>query len=172
MAIRSALTTLTALLALLATLVLVPATASAQAEDPFDDPTVAGSGALWARGDGTAEIDMRGRFTARIDGDVTIIDHAGDLRGRIQFGLADRAALDQLGDEEAIGDTVLTDFEGAVHLRGSDFSIIVDGEAGLRAVGRGQAFLSGEGVYKTRNGDRMVWDGMVTLGDPMVEPAA
>ena len=59
-----------------------------------------------------------------------------------------------------------------MHLRGSDFSItIVNGDVGLRAVGQGEAVLTGDGVYKTRNGERMVWDGQVLLGDPQVQAA-
>ena len=42
----------------------------------------------------------------------------------------------------------------------------------LAARGKGQALLDGEGTYRTRNGERSVWDGMVVIGDPQLEPAA
>lgn len=161
---RASLAILLAVLSLLAALVVQPAVASAQ---PDDDPTVAGRGALWARGDGDVDIEMQGRFTARIAGDVTIVDHAGDLTGHIRFGRDAR-----VGADEAIGDMTLTGFDGEMHLRGSDFSVTVtDGEVGLRAVGRGEATLTGEGLYRTRNGESMVWDGQVAIGDRQVQPA-
>lgn len=159
---------LLAVVTLLGALALLPATASAQAVD--EDPTVAGKGTLWARGTGTVEIDMKGRLTASVDGDVRIVDHAGDLVVR----LADRE--DDAGDEidsQAARTTELrlNDYTGFMHLTGSGFSIDVVGSGGFRANGGGRAYLEGDGVYKTRHGDRMVWDGAVVIGEPQVEPA-
>lgn len=159
--------------ALFATLLALPATASAQPAGSGDgEVTVEGRGALWARGEGDVDIAMQGRFTARVAGDVTITDHAGDLMGRIRFdgeGSGDDA---RMAGDEAIGDMTLTGFDGEMHLRGSDFSItITNGDVGLRAAGQGEAVLIGDGVYKTRNGERMVWDGRVRLGDPQVQAA-
>lgn len=160
---RASLGIVLAVLGLLASLVIHPAIASAQP----DDPTVEGRGALWARGDGDVAIEMHGRFTASVAGDVEIIDHAGDLTGRIRFDGDAR-----VGADEPIGDAILNGFDGQIHLRGSDFSVIVtSGEVGLRAIGQGQATLTGDGLYRTRNGEKMAWDGLVRIGDPQVQPA-
>ena len=141
---------------------LLPATASAQAD--HDDPTVEGRGWLWAKGTGNAEIDMAGRIQAQINGDVTIVDHAGDLRLFVNNREDDLAEARSLEIE-------LDDFVGGLEVRGSHFTIELDGEMRFRAHGKGQAYLDGNGVYKTRRGPVRVWDGMVRIEDPEVQPA-
>lgn len=147
----------------MAAIAIVPATASA--EPAPDDPTVEGRGALRARGTGTADLHMAGRLVANVNGDVSIVDHAGDLRLRLGSG----DAANRVDDGQPTYD--FENFDGRLVARGSDFSIVIDGEIRFRARGRGEAFLDGEGVYKTRRGERMLWDGMVVIGDPQVEPA-
>lgn len=142
---------------------LLPATASAQAE--HDDPTVEGRGWLWAKGTGDVEIEMGGRIQAQLNGgDVKITDHAGDLR----------LFVDNREDELARAQSLeieLDDFVGGLEVRGSHFTIEMEGEMRFRAHGKGQAWLDGQGVYKTRRGPVRVWDGMVQIADPEVQPA-
>lgn len=158
-------------LALTVGIALAPAgLASAQADEATGDPTVEGRGWLGAKGSGSVEIDMGGRLRMHINGDVILTDHAGDMRFQAHGG-EERSAE----TAEAGLDVILNDFRGALRVQGSDFSILVDGEVKLLAHGRGQAWLEGTGVYKTRHGDVMVWDGMVEIGGAevvAVEPAA
>ena len=139
---------------MLAGLFALPATALAQ---DGDDVTVQGRGWLHAKGAGDVDIDMGGHIRIHVDGNVTIVDNAGDMRVRL------RGASDS-NEEERSTNVSLTDFQGFINVRGTDFSVTVDGQVMLNAHGRGQATLVGEGVYKTRHGDRMTWDGMVRIG--------
>ena len=150
------------LFAMLAGLLALPGTAQAQDDG---DVTVEGRGWLYAKGTGDVDIDMGGKIRMRVAGDVTITDHAGDMRVTLRGG-------SDATEEERSANVTLTDYRGVIKVRGTDFSVAVDGEVVLNAHGRGQAYLVGEGVYKTRHGDRMVWDGMVQLGEPQVQPAA
>ncbi|KAG1649134.1 Carbon monoxide dehydrogenase large chain [Nymphon striatum] len=148
-------------MAVLVGVMALPGVAQAQ---EAGDVTVEGRGWLAARGTGDVDIDMGGRIRLHVEGDVVITDHAGDMR--VRFRSAPNAA-----EEERTGNVVLTDHRGAVGVVGTDFSISVNGKVVLKAHGRGQANLVGEGTYRTRNGDRTVWDGMVQIGDPQVQPA-
>jgi len=150
---------------MVASMFALPGIAQAQAQDDSGDVTVEGRGWLYAKGTGDVDIDMGGRIRLRVDGNVTIVDHAGDMRVRLR-GHSDSA------EEERTTNVTLTDFGGFINVRGSDFSVSVDGQVMLNARGRGQANLVGDGVYKTRRGDLTVWDGMVRLGDPAVQAAA
>lgn len=136
----------------------------AQAQEESGDVTVEGRGWLHAKGTGDVDIDMGGRIRLRVDGNVTIVDHAGDMRVRLR-GHSDS------NEDERTTNVTLTDFGGFINVRGSDFSVSVDGQVLLNAHGRGQANLVGDGVYKTRLGDPMPWDGLLLLGDPQVQPA-
>ena len=150
------------LMVILAGLFALPGVASAQ----VDDPTVEGRGWLYAKGTGSVDIDMGGRIRMRLDGDVIITDHAGDLRVELHGGAEQRQA-----EAESGTDIILNDFTGALRVRGSNFTVHADGDVMLNAHGRGSAWLEGDGVYKTRRGDRMVWDGMVAIGGTEVQPA-
>ena len=145
-------------------IVLAPA-GFASAQD--DEPTVEGTGWLAAKGSGSADIDMGGRLRVRVDGDVILTDHAGDMKVDLRGG-SDRTA--EATEDGA--DVILNDYVGRIRVQGTDFSIQIDGEVKLVARGRGQAWLEGQGIYKTRRGDPMVWDGMVELGGAEVQPAA
>lgn len=152
--------TLGLLAVMMAGLFALPATALAQ----DGDVTVEGRGRLHAKGSGDVDIDMGGHIRLRIDGNVTITDNAGDMRIRL------RGASDST-EEERTTNVSLTDFHGFINVRGTDFSVAVDGEVVLHAQGRGEAYLVGDGVYKTRKGDVIAWDGLVRIGDPQVQPA-
>lgn len=149
---------------LMAGLFALPGVANAQEIEADSEATVEGRGWLYASGTGDVDIDMGGKIRLRVDGDVTVTDHAGDMR------ILTRGGSD-LTEQERSANVVLTDWRGVIKVRGSDFTVTVDGQVVLNAHGRGQANLDGEGVYKTRNGDRMAWDGLVRLGDPQVQPA-
>ena len=146
---------------MLAGLFALPATALAQ---DSGEVTVEGRGRLHAKGAGDVDIDMGGHIRLRVDGNVTIVDNAGDMRVRL------RGASDS-SEEERLTNVSLTDFRGFINVRGTDFSVTVDGQVLLHAQGRGQANLVGEGVYKTRNGEVTPWDGLILIGDPKVQPA-
>lgn len=147
---------------MLASVFVIPGIAEAQ--DDSGEVTVEGRGWLYAKGTGDVDVDMGGRIRLRVDGNVTIIDHAGDMRVRLR-------GHSESDEEERTTNVTLTDFGGFINVRGSDFSVSVDGQVLLNAHGRGQANLVGDGVYKTRHGDRMAWDGLVRVGDPQVQSA-
>lgn len=140
----------------LAGMFALPGVAQAQEDG---DATVEGRGSLHARGEGDVDITMGGRIKVRLDGDVTITDNAGDMRIRLR-GDADP------GDEERLSNVHLTNWRGVANVSGTDFTVSIDGKVALHARGRGEASLVGTGFYKTRNGDRTVWDGMVVIGEP------
>ena len=71
--------TLGLLAVMLAGLFVLPATAIAQ---EGGDVTVDGRGRLYAKGSGEVEISMGGHIRLRVDGDVSIVDNAGDMRGQ------------------------------------------------------------------------------------------
>lgn len=153
---------------MMAGLFALPATALAQ---EGGETTVEGQGRLYARGTGEVDIHMDGHIRLRVDGNVTIVDNAGDMRVRL------RGASDT-NDQERSTNVTLTDFRGFIKVSGTDFSVTVDGQVLLHAQGRGEAYLVGDGVYKTRSGDILVgdgdavaWGGPVRLGDPEVQPA-
>lgn len=156
--------------------VLVPAgIAAAQTDEPVepapaspDDPTVAGRGWLAAMGTGDVEIDMGGHVRAWAEGDVTLTDHAGDMRFVVR-GAEERAADDAAADGLEV---VLEDFRGALRVRGSGFTVEIDGQTFLVAHGRGRAWLDGEGLYIASGGDIQPWDGEVELGSTAARPAA
>ena len=125
------------------------------------DTTVSGRGWLAARGTGTITIEGGGWFKMQIDGDLTIEDLDGDA----QFFVAG----DELVPESGL--LLLTEFDGVVAVRGSDLSIAAEGTVAMRAHGRGEATLIGDGVFRTRHGDPTVWDGFVQMGTPEVQSA-
>lgn len=146
---------------MMAGLFALPATALAQ---EGGEVTVEGRGRLHAKGTGEVDIDMGGHIRLRIDGNVTIVDNAGDMRVRLR-GTSDA------NEQERSTNVSLTDFRGFVTVNGTDFSVTLDGQVLLHAQGRGEAHLVGDGVYKTRSGDTTAWNGLVELGDPQVQPA-
>jgi hypothetical protein len=153
---------------MMAGLFALPATALAH---EGGEATVEGQGRLYAKGTGEVDIDMDGHIRLRVDGNVTIVDNAGDMRVRL------RGASDT-NDQERSTNVSLTDFRGSIKVSGTDFSVTVDGQVLLNAQGRGEVYLVGDGVYKTRrgeiivgDGDAIAWDGLVHLGDVEVQPA-
>ncbi|NNE73532.1 MAG: hypothetical protein HKN26_07710 [Acidimicrobiales bacterium] len=149
----------TALVALLAVLLLVPATASAQevAEESGDSnrlQTISGRGYLAAVGTGTMEVSMGGRLGMRIDGDIVITDHAGDLRVRVRNHNAESDRAEELTRTTTI---TLEGFRGQIGLKGSDFTIVAEGSGAFRARGAGTAYLDGEGKFRTRHRGWTPW---------------
>lgn len=139
---------LTIMLSIVVAVVLGGAVAFAQTSPAGgEDTTLSGSGFLKASGSGTVSIEMAGLLRMAAEGDVTIVDRAGDARVHIGApGARSEAA------EELTGDTTyeLTGFQGVIRVAGSDFTVDVDGFAAFHARGEGTATLSGEGVWKTR----------------------
>jgi len=121
---------------------LVPAASAAEGAADIE-----GAGTLWAKGSGVAVIDGGGTVWMAIDGNVTIVDRAGDTR----VWIAGRSGA----EEEMTTDSSvysLTGFHGRIHVKGSDFEISADGRMRFRALGRGTVLLKGTGVYRTRSG--------------------
>jgi len=147
--------TITFLGVVLAAMLAVPAAAMAQTDESASDVTLAGRGWLKARGTGTAHIEMGGFLRLRLEGDVTIVDHAGDLRVTVR-GQSEDARRAQA---DASGRVVLLDFDGVVKLKGSHFEIDADGSMVIKAKGHGVAELDGDGVFRTRRGPWRDWDG-------------
>ena len=139
---------LSIILGVIAAVVLGGAVALAQTPDAGEsDTNLSGRGFLKASGSGTVSIEMGGVLRMAVDGDVTIVDVAGDARVQI----ADPGTRSESA-EELTSDTTyeLTNFQGVIRVAGSDFTVEVDGFTAFHARGEGEATLAGEGVWKTR----------------------
>jgi len=121
---------------------LVPAASAAEGAADIE-----GAGNLWAKGVGTAVIDGAGTVRMGIDGDVTIVDHAGDARVWINGGSGADRELESNG-----AGYELTNFRGRLRVTGSDIEIHADGRMRFHARGTGSVFLQGTGVYRTWSG--------------------
>jgi hypothetical protein len=129
----------TGLVAILAMLAVVPAAAAAEADDEAR-VTLEGRGLLQAGGSGQVEISGAGRVRLAVNGDVAIVDRAGDARIWVHgVPAADDTAL------------TLEGFRGVVRIIGSDFTVEAEGRILLTAVGRGTAVLEGTGWYRVRH---------------------
>ena len=120
-----------------------------ETERPADSETaLAGRGSLDASGSGTASLEMRGVLRMAVDGDVAIVDITGDAK--VHIGSTGQSARDA---EPLTGQPTyeLTDFQGAIGVVGSHFTVEVDGFTAFKARGGGKAELVGEGVWRTRN---------------------
>lgn len=102
-------------------------------------PDVAGRGYLAAGGRGTVHLDMGGKLTLSIRGDVRIVDVAGDAQIFIE-------GTETTGDSTTV---VLENFEGTVKVRGSHFHVAAKGRMRFLARGRGHAHLDGYGWFMT-----------------------
>ena len=112
------------------------------------DTKLSGAGGLKASGSGTVSIEMAGLLRMAVDGDVVIVDRAGDAR--VHIGATGGGGADSAEQLAARPTYELTGFQGVIRVAGSDFTVEVDGFAALRAGGEGTATLTGEGVWKTR----------------------
>jgi len=137
------------MLGVVVAVVLGGAVALAQTGSATDtEAHLRGTGFLHASGSGSVSIEMGGILRSALEGDVTIVDLAGDARVHIAS-----AGTGPAGAEELRGDATyqLDGFQGVVRVAGSDFTVEVDGFAAFKARGTGTAYLTGEGVWKTRN---------------------
>ncbi len=144
-------------LALTTSLLLVAGVAVAQEADTAANGTVLhGKGVLYAKGHGTAILNMGGLLQMRVRGDVTITDLAGNAVIRIddgpESGLADRAS-------DGGTTVVLENFSGSITVRGTRFRVKAVGTMAYRAKGKGTAFLHGHGWWRTRT-HRGSWSGI------------
>lgn len=142
--------TLLAVLAMFATM-----TGTALAQDDAGDvaPEIVelhnadfGVGAIWAKGSGTAELDVDyGAVVMRIVGDVTVT-------GGVNLGIVDGEFVD--------GDIRLQDFDGVIYVQGTDMQISADGNMGFHGMGKGHAELTGQGRWKTLH-NHGLWRGTI-----------
>jgi hypothetical protein len=142
--------TIVAAVTALASFALVPA-ASATSAKTGTRVSLEGQGLLWAGGRGHVEIGGAGRVRLAVDGDVTILDRAGDA------GVWVRGALVPDGTT-----LTLKDFPGVVRIVGSDFTVAADGRILLRAAGQGYALLEGTGWHRVFHGGWCRWPGLGT----------
>jgi hypothetical protein len=132
------------LLAVLSLAVLGTIPAAFAAEGAAD---VGGTGNLWARGTGLANIRGGGTVRMDIEGDVRIVDNAGDAR----VWISGRSG----GEGEPVAESseyVLDGFHGHIRVTGSDIEIAADGRMRFQARGTGTVLLRGSGVYRTWSG--------------------
>ena len=148
--------TIVAAVTALASFALVPAVSAAEAETGTR-VSLEGQGLLWAGGRGRVEINGAGRVRLAVDGEVTIVDRAGDARIWVRGALVPDATT-----------LTLEDFHGVVRLAGSDFTVAAGGRILLRAAGSGYAQLEGNGWYRVHHGGRGRWPG---LGTDLAYPA-
>ena len=151
------------MLAVVLTVVVGGAVAWGQETDrPIDTETeLAGKGFLNASGSGTASLEMRGVLRMAIEGDVVIVDVGGDVRVHIASSRQARDRTEALTGQPTYE---LTDFQGAIGVAGSHFTVEVDGFVAFKARGGGKAELAGEGVWETRNNWGFWSEDGVTLG--------
>jgi len=102
-----------------------------------------GRGWLHAKGVGEATLSMGGVVGLRIDGDVKIEDHAGDMKIWI--------------DGVTAADVELEGFRGTVRVRGTHFTLKAEGAMELVARGHGIAKLEGRGYFETRRSGPHPW---------------
>ena len=142
--------TIVGLVAILAAVAVAPAASAATVEDEAR-VTLEGRGLLQAGGTGTVQISGAGRIRLVVNGDVTIVDHAGDARIWVRgVPAADDTAL------------TLEDFRGVVRITGSDFTVEAEGRTLLIAIGRGTAGLEGTGWYRVRHDGWGRWSDTAT----------
>ena len=116
-----------------------------------DEVMIDGTGKLSAHGVGNVAIEGSGWVKIKMNGDITIVDNAGDATIRIRpFG-----ALGESADDTTV---VLEDFAGVIVVRGSDFTINAEGTfRRIFANGTGVAFLQGRGWYRATGGHFGTW---------------
>ncbi len=151
------------MLAVVLTVIVGSAVAWAQeTESPSASETVlAGKGFLHASGSGSAHLEMRGVLRMAADGDVVIVDIAGDARVHIASPGQAAQEAEALTSQPTYE---LSDFQGVIRVAGSHFTVDVDGFTAFKARGGGKAELVGEGIWKTRNKWGFWSDAGVTLG--------
>jgi hypothetical protein len=126
---------------------------AAFALDPtgVSEVTIDGTGKLSAHGVGSVAIDGGGWVKIKMNGNITIVDNAGDATVRIR----PRGDHWERADDTTV---VLEDFKGVIVVRGSDFTIEADGKfRRIFANGRGTAFLQGRGWYRATGGFFGTW---------------
>lgn len=108
---------------------------------------IEGRGWLHAKGVGEATLSMGGVVGLRIDGDVKIEDHAGDMR----------VWIDGVTTTASDADIELEGFRGTVRVRGTHFTLKAEGAMELVARGHGIAKLEGRGYFETRRSGPHPW---------------
>ncbi len=145
---------ITAIVAALAAIVLIAGVAVAQETDSSDKRHGDRPGkSIWATGDGTVEVDVeRGGMRIYVVGDVSI---EGDVDVQIDsFGSADDEA------PEARSSLELTNFAGSILVRGTDYSVTIEGHSTLHGHGEGTIGFDGTGLWQTRS-NKGVWPDQV-----------
>ncbi len=137
----------------LAAVALMAITPIAGAQETDGGPDVAGKGWLKARGTGNAAIDMSGKIRVYIEGDVAITSLGDRFRVKLRTDRAQDYVTESVGP-----DVVLNDFTGWLVVTGSHFVIDMEGSMKFKAIGKGAAYLEGNGLYKTRRGLVRPWD--------------
>lgn len=138
------------LIGLVIALVAIPAATALAvddtASDEVSDVLIEGRGKLVARGVGEIELHGGGWTRIKMVGDVTIVDHAGDAEIRIT---SDGPTV----PTDSATTIVLEDFDGALRVKGSDFTVSAEGRfRRIAAKGQGSAFLAGRGIYRATGG--------------------
>ena len=129
-------------------LMLVAGAAWAQEERHSDRP----GRSIWASGDGTVEASVEaGGMKLFVVGDVSI---SGPADLNIEIESFETTGL--LAPEAGGTEVELTGFSGSVFVRGSDYTVEIDGHVTLHGHGRGEISLDGSGLWKTRT-SQGVW---------------
>lgn len=143
---------MTVLVAVILSLLTVSSLAVAlDTESGTTEVVIDGTGKLVAQGRGNVGISGAGWVKFNMNGDITIVDNAGDAVIEVR----PRGQSADFADGSTV---VLEDFEGVVVVRGSDFTI--EGHGRFRriyAIGRGVAFFQGNGWYRATGGHYGPW---------------
>lgn len=144
--------------------VFMAVTVAVQAEElqAEGSDSAEGYGWVWAKGSGTAILDGRGKVQMAIDGDVVIVDLAGDAV--VKIGAVPEEEPDGAGarlqDLSPTTTYTLDNFRGRLQVVGSDFRIEAEGDMRFRGHGAGIVEVDGVGWWKTLH-KRGTWNGAV-----------
>jgi len=143
---------MTVLVAVVMSVLTIGSTAYAlDTESDVTEVTIDGTGKLSAHGRGHVAIHGGGWVKLKMNGDITIVDNAGDATIKIR----PRGQSAEFVDDTTV---VLEDFKGVIVVRGSDFTIEAHGQfRRIFANGEGVAFLQGRGWYRATGGYFGTW---------------
>lgn len=126
---------------------------AASADTPAPGVVLAGRGTLQAQGTGVAAVRGLMDYHAVAGHGILLVK---DVRGD---AFIDVDVHNYQGEARWNGFVVFFGFRGPAHITGTDVGVVLVGEAlRIDVVGRGWAYLKGDGTYSVNGGDPRPWD--------------
>jgi len=130
-----------------------PAASAAGPKPPLRDVFLKGAGTLDAQGTGVAAVRGLVDYTANGAPNAMLLVRDVDGDASVQVDGYD-------GTGTFLGFTVYFNFTGTAHITATDVGVVLIGEdVSLHAVGRGWAYLRGNGTYTVNGGEPHPWLG-------------